>query len=822
MIPYDEFWKGSGEAREHQAELLNYVQTAGPKRTAAIERAVTARILEQEISFNILGDPDGTTRPWRLNPWPLVINDSEFAGLSLGMQQRAHLLSEILDDIFGPQRFLAEGLIPAELVYGNPSYFRSVAGLRPLGGHRLTLYAADLARNENGVFEVYSDRTAAPTGSGYALENRLVIGQVHSELFRSYRVQKINSFFSLVHETLKNLRSNRQAAPRIVLLTPGLQDESSFEHAYLARYLGIDLAEGRDLTVRGDEVFFKTLEGLKKVDVILRRMTDEHCDPLELREDSITGVSGLVAAARAGTVGIVNPLGSGVVEAPAFKAYLDVVHRALHNEPLMLPGIACRWLGDIKHRDEVFSTFDQWVFKPAFKERSEKVIVGQALSNDEKAAFQKKLAARPQRYVAERWSQRSLSPLSADAKESGPMSIRLFACRANQDFQVMTGGLVRVSDEPDGIFLSGNNTSISKDLWVPSKRSAEPPRLPAMPVQPLTLRRGGVDLPSRLFDDIFWLGRHIERCDNAARLVRAGLEPITAEGSELPRDLVDALFHTIHSLEIVGPIAGAERPSLERLLRTAVYDGTKPNSVRSCIERIKGLTQAVRSRLSRDAWDALRRLGGVLDDGFVGPATVDDALTDVQELIIVLAAIHGIVGSNMVRGHAWMFIEMGRRIERGVFVLALLQHMFPKDASHLRMATLLNICDSTLTYRSRYLSTLQPAPVADLILTDATNPTSVLFQVRQLLSCVRQLPGEPRFPLSRAEQRLVIIETQLVPADLERACSGDAEPLRALAEDCTNLFWQVSDDLAHTYFSHAGLTHAVKPSVWVDENLEAR
>lgn len=822
MIPYDEFWKEPGVAREHQTELLNYLQSAGSSRHAAIERAVSARILEQEISFNILGDPDGTTRPWRLNPWPFVISEQEFITLAAGMAQRAHLLSEILDDIFGPQRFLAEGLIPAELVFGNPRYFRSVAGVRPLGGHRLTLYAADLGRNEQGIFEVYSDRTAAPTGSGYALENRLVIGQVHSELFRSYRVQKINSFFSLVHETLKNLRSNRQAAPRIALLTPGLQDESSFEHAYLARYLGLDLVEGRDLTVRGDEVFLKTLEGLKKVDVILRRMPDENCDPLELREDSVTGVSGLVAAARAGTVGIVNPLGSGVVEAPAFKAYLDVVHRALHGQPLSLPGVPCRWLGDVRHREEVFSSLDSWVFKHAFKERSENVVVGGSLNNEEKTALIRKIDANPHRFVAERWSERSLSPLSAAATEGVPMSIRLFACRSNHDFQVMTGGLVRLSDDPDGIFLSGTTNPISKDLWVPSKRSAEPPQLPAMPVQPLTLRRGGVDLPSRLFDDIFWLGRHIERCDNAARLVRAGLEPITAEGNVPPRDLIDALFQTIHSLEIVGPVLGAQRPNLERLLRTALYDGTKPNSVRSSLERIKGLTSAVRSRLSRDASDALRRLGRVLDEGNLGPPTVDDALKEVQELIIVLAAIHGIVGSNMVRGHAWMFIEMGRRIEHAVFVLTLLQHMFPKDGSHLRMATLLNICDSTLTYRSRYLSTLQPAPVADLILTDATNPSSVLFQVRRLLYCVRKLPGEPRFPLSRAEQRLVLIETQLVTADLEKACASDAESLRGLAEECINLFWQVSDDLAHTYFSHAGLAHAVKPSVWVDENLEAR
>lgn len=821
-MPYDEFWKAPGVPREHQAELMKYLQSAGPERGAALERAVTARILEQEISFNILGDPDGTTRPWHLDAWPLVMNEQEFGIVSGGMQQRAHLLGELLDDIYGPQRFLAEGLIPSELVFGNPRYFRTVAGLKPLGGHRITLYAADVARTATGVFQVYSDRTAAPTGSGYALENRLVLGQVHSELFRSYRVQKINSFFALVHAALKSLRSNRQTAPRIVLLTPGLQDESSFEHAYLARYLGLDLVEGRDLTVRGDEVFFKTLEGLKKVDVILRRMGDDWCDPLELREDSILGVSGLVAAARAGTVGIVNPLGSGVVEAPAFKAYLDGLQLALHGQPLILPNVPCRWLGDPKHREDVFSSLDQWIFKPAFQERTEAVIVASGLNQSEKVALQKRILSNPQRYVAEQWSERSLSPLSYQTSQMAPMSIRLFACRSGNDYHVMPGGLVRLNDNPDGIFLASSTSSTSKDLWIPSKSSTEPPQLPAMPVQPLVLRRGGVDLPSRLFDDIFWLGRYVERCDNAARLVRAGLEPMITEGSELPRDLADSLAQTIHSLEIVGPVVGAPRPKLERLLMTAVYDLSKPNSIRSALERIRSLTSAVRSRLSRDAWDALRRLSQVLDSRSSSPPTVNQALQDVQELIIVLAAVHGIFGSNMVRGHAWMFVEMGRRIEHGVFLLTLIQHMFPKDSSHLKMATLLNICDSTLTYRSRYLSTFQPAPVADLILTDASNPSSVLFQVRQLLHCVRLLPGEPRFPLSRAEQRLVVIETHLVTADLEKACEEKAEGLRALAEECTNLFWQVSDDLARTYFSHAGLAHAVKPSVWVDENLEAR
>ncbi len=821
MIPYDEFWKEPGVARDHQAELLSYIQRTDPARKSAIERAVAARIIEQEISFNILGDPDGQTRPWQLDPWPLVMAEQEFNIIARGMEQRAQLLNEVLGDIYGPQRFLAEGLIPSELIFGNPRYFRSIAAIRPLGDQRLTLYAADLARTDTGVFQVYSDRTAAPTGSGYALENRLVLGQVHSELFRSYRVQKINSFFALVRETLRTLRLQKQTAPRIVLLTPGLEDESSFEHAYLARYLGIDLVEGRDLTVRGDEVFLKTLEGLKKVDVILRRVADDWCDPLELREDSILGVSGLVAAARAGTVNIVNPLGTGVVEAPVFKAYLDRLHQAVFGGPMILPSIPCRWVGDSKHREEVFDSFDSWVFKPAFKERSDAVVIGSALSPQERLEFQRKLKASPQNFVAERWADRSLSPLSAKTSQMAPMSLRLFACRQGDDYQVMPGGLVRLSDDPDGIFLSATGESISKDLWIPSKSSVEPPRLPTMPVEPLQLRRGGIDLPSRLFDDIFWLGRYIERCDNAARLVRSGLEPITAEGTPLAKDLADALARTIHSLEIVNPAPGA-RPSLEVLLRTAIYDRSKPNSVRSCLERIRSLTTAVRSRLSRDAWDALRRLGQVLSEDGLGPPSVDEALNEVQELIIVLAAVHGIMGSNMVRGHAWMFVEMGRRIEHGVFLLTFVQHMFPRDASHQRMATLLDVCDSTLTYRSRYLSTFQPAPVADLILTDASNPASVLFQVKRLLHCVRRLPGEPRNPLSRAEQRLILLETQLVTADLERACSDKAEALRALSEDCINLFWQVSDDLARTYFSHAGLAHAVKPSVWVDENLEAR
>jgi len=820
MSAVDEFWEKPGVPREHQRGLWEYLSAHEGARREAIRRAIHARVHEQEITFNILGAPDGSARPWALDETPWVLEPTDFDELSAGVAQRARVLSAALDDLYGAQRLLRERVIPEHLVYGNPQYFRACHGFEPAGGQRLILYAADVTRGPNGKFQVYSDRTAAPAGSGYALENRLVVGQVLAEPFLRYRVRKVNAFFENVHSALKGLAHRRDAAPRVVLLTPGLGDESSFEHAYLARYMGIELVEGRDLTVRGEEVFLKTLEGLKRVDVILRRVSDAYCDPLELRGDSALGVAGLVGAARAGTVGIANPLGSAVFETPALKAYLPEISRALLGEELLLRSVETRWCGNSIQLEEVMDTFADWIFKPAFKERRSDVLDARSLSVDELKQFRRQVASSPTRFVAERWPEPSVVPLGLALDSSGPVGLRLFACRSQNEYNLMPGGLARVRDTPDGLFLTVQKDAVSKDVWVPSRDGGEAPLLPAMPVERLELRRGGVDLPSRLFDDMFWLGRYVERCENTARLVRAGLEPIAAEGREVHPRVANAILATLFGLEILTPTTG-KSPGMDRLLLAAVYDSDKTNSVRSTLGRVHNLTMAVRSRLSRDAWNVLRRLTSLFH-GPERPVPVDQAVEDLRELILVLAAFHGIVGSNMVRGHAWMFLEMGRRLERGVFVLTLLQELYPTDGSRLLMETLLSICDSLLTYRSRYLSTLQAAPVVDLVLTDDTNPQSVLFQVRRLLESVRALPRENRFPLSRAEQRLITLEARLMTADLDKACANKGEPLRELTEEGVNLMWQVSDDISQTYFTHAGPSRAVAAPQWIDENLEAR
>ncbi|HSC88924.1 MAG TPA: circularly permuted type 2 ATP-grasp protein [Polyangiaceae bacterium] len=820
MSGVDEFWERPGVPRAHQRGLWDFLKAHEGPRRDALNRAVQARVHEQEVTFNILGAPDGSARPWALDQTPWIIESADFDDLTARLTQRARLLSAALDDLYGEQRLLREGVVPEHLVFGNPQYFRAVHGFTPLGGQRLTLYAADVARAPSGEFRVYSDRTAAPAGSGYALENRLVLGQVLAEPFQSYRVRKVNSFFESVQGMLKSLAPQQQGAPRVVLLTPGLGDESSFEHAYLARYMGIELVEGRDLTVRGEEVFLKTLEGLKRVDVILRRVTDAYCDPLELRGDSSLGVAGLVGAARAGSVAIVNPLGSAVLETPAFKAFLPAMCEALLGEPLQLPSVDTRWCGTATMLEEVLDTFDQWTFKPAFKERRSDILDASTLSQDEREQFKKQVRGTPMRFVAERWPEQSMVPLGLGLDQSGPVGLRLFICKSNGGYSIMPGGLARVRDTPDGLFLTVQKDAVSKDVWVPSQENGEAPLLPGMPVERLQIKRGGVDMPSRLFDDMFWLGRYVERCENTTRLVRAGLEPLAVEGRDVHSRVANGILSSLFSLEILTPTTG-KSPGMERLLLAAVYDGDKPNSVRSTLSRIHHLTMAVRSRLSRDAWSVLRRLTSIIQ-GPERPVPVDQAVEDLRELILVLAAFHGIAGSNMVRGHAWRFLEMGRRIERAVFALTLLQELFPADGSRVMMETLLNICDSLLTYRSRYLSTLQAAPVVDLLLTDDTNPQSVSFQVARLLESVRALPRESLFPLSRAEQRLILFEARLVTADLDKACASKGEGLRELAEEGVNLMWQVSDDLSQTYFTHAKPSRAMAPALWIDENLEAR
>lgn len=816
---YNEFLDSQGRPRPHQARFAAFLKGLSHAEFARIRARVLHRINEQEVTFNILGVPEGTNRPWLLDPLPLVIDPAEWAALSKGLSQRARILSAALQDLMGPQRLLRERIVPAEIVLGHPGLARACHGWTPLGGHRLHLYAADVGRDSQGAFHIFSDRSSAPTGAGYTLENRLVLGRTLGALFQDYGVERLRQFFDATRDLLLELSPTHGRQPRVVVLSAGSQDESSFEHAYLARYLGFELVEGRDLTVRDRSVFLKTLSGLRPVDVILRRISDPWCDPVELRPDSFRGVPGLVAAARAGNVALANSLGSGLVEAPAFKAFLPAIAKVLCGEELELATTPTYWCGDPQSLSYVVAHLDELVLKPAYHDRQGEPFRPALMSQAERARFVARLESAPGQFVAEAWPELSVAPRYAKGGvEYGDISIRAFLCRRDDEYVTMPGGLARVNGHPDGLFLSVRGDS--KDIWVPSLHAQVDQLLPAMPDQRVELRRGGLDLPSRLLDDLFWLGRHVERCDIIARLIRTGLDRLDNEVADEAPVVLEAIMDALVTMDAVPANTGGDNAAIQALLFGAVLDEEHPHSLRSSFARVHLLTMRVRSRLSRDAWNVLRRIGSLLERNTVAERAVVIELLD--EVLVDLSAFVGITLDNMVRGHAWIFLDMGRRVERAAQTLTLVSKLLPPGAVRLHMEALLEIGDSLLTYRARYLSTLQVAPVVDLLITDETNPHSLAFQVQALRDHVLHLPRLDNIVRSRAERRIIALESILLTADIAQECGGDGSGLRQLLEDAQDLLWQFSEDVTQAWFSHAPGSHPLSPPSWVDEELDVR
>jgi uncharacterized circularly permuted ATP-grasp superfamily protein/uncharacterized alpha-E superfamily protein len=829
---FDELCDERGELREHQRPLVNFITARSTKELEELGRLVRHRITQQEVTFNILGVPEGTNRPWQLDAVPFVLPRTDWQALAAGLDQRARLLSAVIRDAFGPQRLLKQGLLPAELVLGHPEFLRACHGWTPLGGEWLQLYAADVAREPSGAFRVFSDRTQAPTGAGYALENRLVLGRALPELFREYRVERVAGFFAKVRRAIERLAPpDTRAQPRVVLLSAGARDESSFEHAYLSRYLGYELVEGRDLTVRGGVVYLKTLSGLRRVDVMLRRIGDAWSDPLELREESLSGVAGLTWAARARHVGLANPLGAVIAETPALKAYLPGLCRKILGEELKIPSVPTLWCGDAQGLREVLSALEAFVIKPAFADRRGEPLVPALMTGEQRRELAERLTQHAGDYVAERWPELSqVLILGRGELSTGAVTFRAFLVRDDDQYAAMPGGLARINEAPDGLFLAIKSNAFSKDVWIPAEPGSAEPALPAMPDARVELRRGGVDLPSRLLDDIFWLGRYVERVDATTRLARAGFERIGSEAGPEASQVLGAIVDALKRVGVLPRTAGGS-PSVpypgqaispaEALLFGLLLDRSAPSGLPALLERIHGLTLSVRSRLSRDAWHVLRRLTRTLDRLEARAESPAAAIETLDQLIFSLAAVTGTTLDNMVRGYAWRFFDLGRRVERGACTLMLLQSLLAPGATRLHLEAALEVADSLLTYRARYLSSLQAAPVVDLLLTDNSNPRSVAFQVELAKQHLQALPGRSEAVAGRAERRVIALESSLLTADVEQACAGDGAGLRQLLEDELLAFWKLSDDISESFFSHLAKERALSPPHWLDEDLEA-
>jgi uncharacterized circularly permuted ATP-grasp superfamily protein/uncharacterized alpha-E superfamily protein len=788
---YDELVDTNGEVRAHWRPLLDVLTARGADAVRHGVEVARRLIVENGVTYNVYADPKGKDRPWVLDPLPFLLREDEWREIAAGIAQRAELCDRLLADLYGPQQLLAEGVVPPEIPFGHPNFLWPCVGIAPPQERWLHLYAADLARGPDGRWWVLGDRTQTPSGAGYALENRQIVTRVFPDMIQDLDVRAIDDFFAAVREQLLGAAAPGEP-PLAVVLTPGPWNETYFEHAYLARQLGFPLVEGQDLTVRGDTVHLKTLGGLRRVHAILRRLDDDFCDPLELRGDSALGVPGLIHAVRAGNVTVANALGSGVLESAGWTGFLPGVAERLLGAKLRLPSVATWWCGEKPALEYVVDNLHRLVVKPTYPNQRFEPVFGRDLDGPERARLRARLRAHPHAYVAQERISLSQAPVwRADGKLSfraRSLGIRVYAIATPSGYRVMPGGLARVAVGDLADVLSTQRGGGSKDIWVLGGEAGteEPTAIFPTPVRP---SGRDDDLPSRLVENLYWLGRYTERCDDKTRLLRATFAM---------RSRPDVWTRAVETCRLFGAtIPGSGSAG-------ALLDDPATGGLAFDLGRLVACASEARSRLSSESWRIASRLARQLR---AGPSALLDPREALDRLLVSLIALSGLVFDDMRQDDGWRLTMLGRRLERLQFLALLLSQRLSSGIALLQgeLGWLLDIADSTIHYRTRFLSTPQLESVLELLVLDETNPRAVAFQWQS----IRRLSGDLAAPLGATlDDKLENAIGDLYQADFGSVCGagGDGPEARrkvAAHLDCVALAaGQLSDRLSARHFSH--------------------
>jgi len=792
LARYDELMASPGTPRAHwqrfHAELQGTTGLELGDRIGLVERAIR----DSGVTYNVYADPKGLDRPWDLDVLPLILPATEWQTLAAGIAQRATLLNDVLKDLYGAGRLLREGLLPPALVLGHSGFLRPAVGTQAPNGIYLHSYAADLARSPDGRWWVLADRTQAPSGAGYALENRLLVARLFPELFRELGVQRITAYFNTLRESLLHYAPAGSEQPLAVVLTPGPYNETYFEHSFLARFLGFPLVEGGDLVVRDCKVWLKTLEGLQRVHTILRRQDDSFCDPLELRADSALGVPGMMECAHRGTVMIANALGSGVLESGALLGYLPKLCEALHGAPLRLPSIATWWCGEPAAQAEALRNIDHLVFKTADPGRPFEPVIGQELSSSEREAFIARVRAEPERFVAQelvRVSQApTLTPRRPDLVGTRPIGLRVFAIATPDGYQVMPGGLTRVAADADPHVVSMQRGGSAKDTWILAGSAA--PALPPVPVTPelpsVAATRRHVIIASRVVENLFWYGRYAERCDHLARLLRTGLN--AALDSEANEAAVARVA------EALGLTIG--RAQSARDWSAAATDENRLYGLPSQLRQLGQVAFSLRERMSLDNWQAVNRLA---QDAVIGKrVSLTETLLWIDRAVSGLMSLSGFALDGMTRDSGWRFLSIGRRLERLSTSALTLSLAIEKPGDGL--GWLLELADSSVTYRARYATQPEWGSLLELLVFDQENPRSLMFQMQGVRDYLRKMPTALQADYaslwnSLVDNTMALAATPGLPTNLHR----QLQIIRTTAST-------FSDTLTQQVFNHTGLS----------------
>ncbi|NMG34099.1 molybdopterin oxidoreductase [Azoarcus sp. TTM-91] len=807
---YDEMLAADGRPRAHWQGFADRLHNFPDDNLARRADFVRDAIEADGVTYNVYADPKGTKRPWELDMLPLMVSADEWAQISEALAQRARLLNAVLGNLYGDQSLLAEGLLPPALVFGQHGYKWPCRGVQPPGGVWLHNYAADLARSPDGRWWVIADRTQGPSGAGYALQNRLIVSRAFPDAFRDMHVQPLAGFFRALQDSLGRLAPTDGEAPLTVLLTPGQYNETYFEHAFLARYLGFPLVEGQDLTVRDDTVYLKTLRGLRRVHAILRRLDDDFCDPLELRADSALGIPGLLGAIRAGRVLMANALGSGVLESGALFGFLPAISERLLGEPLAMPSVATWWCGEPPALEYALEHLDDLVIKPAFASMHMEAVFGHQLRGEARRNMIARLQAQPHAYVAQEWVRLAQAPVWSRYREQRLMprsvGLRVFATATPEGYVVMPGALTRVAPRAGMEVISMQRGGLSKDTWIKTETPVVHTSLLKKRLGVIDLVCAASDIPSRVGENLFWMGRYAERCEASSRILRAALaRASSSEGGRDPsfRGLLTAACHAG-----VLPVETIEDPDedIEERLLAAVFDPEQAGSVAANLRALAFAASQVRERMSSDNWHALNRLEQVLQ---TPAATLDQALAALDRVMLSCISLAGFAMDDMTRDEGWRFLILGRRAERmaGLATLISVPLEAPAEVRERMFDWLLETANSIVTYRARYRRAPETLPVAHLLVFDTSNPHSVAFQVETLRHDLERTASELGHPCPPLLDELSaqLRRFDLTTLEAER-CDGACGHLGRLLMQIQQGAHILSDELHRRFF-----THTVRP-----------
>jgi uncharacterized circularly permuted ATP-grasp superfamily protein/uncharacterized alpha-E superfamily protein len=707
-------------------------------------------------------------REWPLSHIPVIIHESEWSSISEGLIQRAELLEAVVADLYGENTLVRDGHLPASLVAGNSEWLRPLVGVEPASGHFLHFLAFEIGRGPGGRWWVLGDRTQAPSGAGFALENRVATSRVFADLFASSNVHRLAGFFQAFRDTLQGLRAEDDS--QVAILTPGPHNDTYFEHAYIARYLGFALLEGEDLVVTDGHVMVRTVSGLQPVSVLFRRLDASFADPLELDERSGLGTPGMVDAVRRKGVTLVNALGVGVLETRALLAFVPKLCEALRGEPLLLPNIATWWCGQEAELAHVRANLERVMVGPALSTRlpfdaDGAILVAGRPRELTLAEVDAQLTEHGANWIAQEAVTLSTTPAFVDGQlRPRPMSVRVFLARTPEGWRVMPGGFARIGRNEDAGAIAMQRGGSVADVWILSDAPVEAPTLLPSPTAPFLRTLHGT-LTSRAADNLFWLGRYVERVEAILRLLRA--------------------YH-VRLAETANPNAPLCR-SLHAHLSTfgAAPHEPIPAGLLSTLESVVQSASHVRDLFSVDGWLALHDLDKSARRFAKKRMGADDAARAVSVLLRKVSGFSGLVHENMYHFTGWRFLSVGRALERASLTIQTLERLAESPTDHASLDLAVELCDSVMTHRRRYVVATTRETVIDLLALDGQNPRSVRFQVDAIREHSEALPGvEEDGDLSefaRAGERLHARLMLATVTDL----TGDA--LHALRSDLGHL-----------------------------------